>query len=73
MYILRLLSGMANVARCTSFFCSGGVVSMSSALRLPLVLSPWLRDMGVGVLGSMVIVREVRAGVGVMVEGGRRN
>lgn len=46
---------------------------MSSALRLPLVLSPWLREVGVGVLGSMVIVREVRAGVGVMVEGGRRN
>lgn len=46
---------------------------MSSALRLPLVLSLWLREVGVGVLGSTVIVREVRAGVGVMVEGGRRN
>jgi hypothetical protein len=72
-YVLRLLSGTAKVARWASFFGSGGVVSMSSALRLPLVLSLLLREVGVGVLGSMVIVREVRAGVGVMVEGGRRN
>lgn len=70
---LRLLSGIANVARCVSFFCSGGVVSMSSALRFPWVLSLRLRLAGVGVLGSMVFERERRADVGVMVEGGRRN
>jgi len=46
---------------------------MSSALRLPLLLSLRLREVGVGVLGSNIFERGVRAGVDWVVDGTRRN
>lgn len=46
---------------------------MSSALRLPLLLSLRLREAGVGVLGSNIFERRVRVDVDLMVDGGRRN